>query len=59
MKDTPSVEKLADSLNGGSFMKCHVEFYESTGLWIPELVPVFKKLDAQLMTRDLPAELQV
>jgi len=58
MKDTPAVEKLASSLNGGNFMKCHVAFFESTGLWIPELVPVFQKLDAALLTRELPVGLR-
>ena len=56
-KDTPAVEAIISSLNGGSFMTCHTEFYAATGIWIPELVPVFQKLDAGLLTRDLPREL--
>jgi hypothetical protein len=58
MKDTSSVEKIIGSLNGGRFMECHTAFYAATGLWIPELVPVFQKLDAALVTRELPAQLR-
>ena len=58
MKDTPAVEKIIGSLNGGRFMECHTAFYAATGLWIPELVPVFQKLDAALVTRQLPAQLR-
>jgi hypothetical protein len=57
-KDTPNVEALIGSLNGGNFMKCHTAFYAATGIWIPELVPVFQKLDAGLLTQELPAELR-
>lgn len=58
MKDTPSIEKIIGALNGGSFMQCHTAFYAATGIWIPELVPVFQKLDAGLLTTELPAELR-
>jgi hypothetical protein len=58
MKDTPGVEAIAASLNGGTFMECHTRFYASTGIWIPELVPVFRKLDAALLTRELPSDLR-
>ena len=58
MKDTPHVENIIASLNGGAFMQCHQAFYAATGIWIPELVPVFRKLDAALVTRELPAELR-
>lgn len=34
--------------NGGTFMECHCAFFEETGIWIEELVPVFQRLDAQL-----------
>lgn len=57
-KDTPAVETLISQLNGGSFMKCHTEIFAATGIWIPELVPVFQKLDATLVTRTLPAEIR-
>ena len=57
-KDTPTVEALIKSLNGGSFMECHTAFFEATGIWIPELVPVFQKLDAAILTRELPAEVR-
>jgi hypothetical protein len=42
------VSKLAESFNGGSFMCCHTHIFAQTGVWIDELVPVFRKLDAQL-----------
>ena len=58
MKDTPAVEKVIGQLNGGAFMCCHVEFFEATGIWIPELVPVFQKLDSALLTKELPAVLR-
>jgi hypothetical protein len=58
IKDTAAVEKVIGSLNGGSFMECHTAFYAATGMWIPELVPVFQKLDAALVTRELPAQLR-
>jgi len=57
-RSTPSVEALIGSLNGGSFMQCHTEFFASTGIWIPELVPVFQKLDAAILIRELPAEVR-
>jgi hypothetical protein len=34
-------------------MECHTWIYQSTGIWIDELVPVFQKLDAHLVTRHL------
>ena len=36
----------------GTFSGCHVAFFEATGIWIPELVPVFQKLDAMLVMGD-------
>lgn len=57
-KDTPAVEAIIRSLNGGSFMQCHRMIFDATGIWIPELVPVFQKLDATLLTRELPAEVR-
>lgn len=40
------VNSLFGRFNGGTYMACHVAFYEATGIWIPELVPVFQKMDA-------------
>jgi hypothetical protein len=39
-------------------MWCHTRIREETGIWIPELVPVFQHLDARLAFKDLPRELQ-
>jgi hypothetical protein len=36
----------------GTFSACHVAFYKATGIWVPELVDVFKKLDASLVLRE-------
>jgi len=41
-----NVNSLFKRFNGGTYMACHVSFYEATGIWIPELVPVFQKMDA-------------
>jgi hypothetical protein len=57
-REPAGVEAILSRLNGGSFMKCHQMIFEQTGLWIPELVPVFQKLDAALLIRELPANLQ-
>ncbi|HEX8903231.1 MAG TPA: hypothetical protein VF771_00155 [Longimicrobiaceae bacterium] len=51
-------EALLSRFNGGTFMQCHQRIYAETGIWIPELVPVFQKLDATLALRELPRELQ-
>lgn len=37
---------LFSRVKTGSYTACHVAFYEATGVWIPELVPVFQKMDA-------------
>jgi hypothetical protein len=58
MKEPAAVDKIIGSLNGGRFMECHTAFYAATGMWIPELVPVFQKLDAALVTRELPSQLR-
>jgi hypothetical protein len=47
------INALLSKFNGGSFMWCHTAIFESTGIWIEELVPVFQKLDAALVSRDL------
>ena len=41
-----AVEDLFNQIEGHTFMKCHKEMREKHGIWIPELVPVFEKLDA-------------
>jgi hypothetical protein len=47
------VTKLLAKFNGGSLMECHRKVYEATGIWIEELVPVFQKMDAMIVTRNL------
>ena len=47
-KDSPEVAALAEKFNGGAFMNCHCIVFAQTGIWIQELVPVFRKLDAHL-----------
>ena len=60
IKNTKEVDNALQLIKGGgSFMCCHVHCYTTTGIWIPELVPVFKKLDAMLVTAPLPHELGV
>jgi hypothetical protein len=51
------VESLLGQFNGGSFMECHQKIREQYGVWIPELVPVFQRLDAALALKSLPREL--
>ena len=43
--DPEAVEQVLSHLTCESFMKCHECVREETGVWIPELVPVFEKLD--------------
>ena len=50
-------DKLLGRINGGTFMDCHKLIARETGVWVPELVPIFQKLDAMLATRPLPAGL--
>ena len=57
-KEAPELERVLQKLNGGTFMCCHTAIYEATGIWIPELVPVFQRLDAALAFNELPAELR-
>lgn len=47
------VTALLKQFNGGSFMDCHRLVYEKTGIWVEELVPVFQRMDAAIITRDL------
>ena len=46
----PEVAKLVkrDALNGKGFDACHKRIRAQSGVWIPELVPIFKKLDKML-----------
>jgi hypothetical protein len=50
------VEKVLGLLNAGTFGDCHTAIYKETGIWVPELVPVFQKLDAMLAFRDAPVK---
>ena len=52
-EEQSELQNVLGMINGGSFMCCHQQIYESTGIWIEELVPVFQKLDATLATRDV------
>jgi hypothetical protein len=45
------VQKMFRRVTGGSYSGCHCIFFEATGIWIPELVPVFQKLDAIMALR--------
>jgi hypothetical protein len=54
----PELAAVLSQLNGGSFMECHKLIAEQTGIWIDELVPVFQKLDAALVTRPLPSSVR-
>lgn len=38
--------QLLDRLDCTTFAACHERMREENGVWIPELVPVFEKLDA-------------
>lgn len=37
-----------DALNGKGFEACHKTIRAQSGVWIPELNPIFKKLDKML-----------
>lgn len=45
------VKNLTARITGGTYSGCHTAFFEATGIWIPELVPVFQKLDAMMVIR--------
>ncbi len=51
-------EQFLNRLTGGSFMECHTAIFAQTGIWVEDLVPVFQKLDAMLLTKQLPAALR-
>ncbi|MBA3357005.1 MAG: hypothetical protein H0U18_13920 [Pyrinomonadaceae bacterium] len=46
----PEVAKMVkkDALNGKGFEACHKVIRAQSGIWIPELNPIFKKLDKML-----------
>jgi hypothetical protein len=46
----PEVAKMVkrDALNGKGFEACHKTIRAQSGVWIPELNPIFKKLDRML-----------
>jgi len=50
------IHKLLEHFNGGSFMECHLKVFESTGVWVDELVPVFQRFDAMVALRDVRPE---
>jgi hypothetical protein len=57
MKQDPHIEAILGKLNGGSFMDCHRLVFAETGIWLPELVPIFERFDATLAFRNLiPSE---
>lgn len=57
-RQSQAIEAVLKNLNGGTFMDCHTKFFEATGIWIPELVPIFQRLDAGLAFKELPAEVR-
>jgi hypothetical protein len=46
-------DQLLKVFNGGTFFECHQAIFAATGIWVDDLVPVFQKLDAFLITRNL------
>ena len=56
-KEKPEIDAILGRLNAGTFMECHKLIASELGIWIPELVPVFQKLDAALVTRPLPGNI--
>jgi len=46
----PEVARLVrkDVLNGKGFEACHKLIRKESGIWIPELDPIFKELDRML-----------
>ena len=40
-----AADQILAKLDCKTFMECHKRMREETGIWIPELVPVFEKLD--------------
>jgi hypothetical protein len=50
------IHNLLEHFNGGSFMECHRQIFESTGIWVEELTPVFQRFDAMVALRDVRPE---
>lgn len=48
MEGPEAASGLFSGMNCGSFTRCHKRMRAEQGIWIPELVPVFAKLDAML-----------
>lgn len=48
---TSDLNKIFPQITGGSYSECHTAFFEQTGIWIPELVPIFQKMDAMIVMR--------
>lgn len=46
MDTSIAVEDLFRHGEGHTFMMCHKDMREKHGIWIPELVPIFEKMDA-------------
>lgn len=46
------INAIFRDVNTGSYMECHVAFYEATGIWIPELQEAFQKMDAIVVMGD-------
>lgn len=38
----------ADAASGKGFEACHKVIFKKTGIWVEELVPILRKLDANL-----------
>lgn len=45
MNTPEATEDLFKHVEGHTFSMCHKQMAEEQGIWIPELVPVFEKLD--------------
>lgn len=41
----------ADASSGKGFEACHVAIFEKTGIWVEELVPILRKLDANMAVK--------
>ena len=44
--DESEVDRVLSHMDCENFSCCHEKVKTETGIWIPELVPVFEKLDA-------------
>ncbi|NRA95484.1 MAG: hypothetical protein HRU14_04675 [Planctomycetes bacterium] len=48
MEGSEAASGLFSGMRPGSFTRCHKRMRVEQGIWIPELVPVFAKLDGLL-----------